>query len=121
MKKWWGEQRCKDHFRVLNHYMDESVEFNNFFYSNKLKTKPKNKFPKAPRAFLPTMTSTPPTPPLPSMDDIEEPEQLTGFMQSATQADVVTDANDFDEVPIRNQFTVRIVEGKKHHNRSGQV
>ena len=86
-----------------------------------MKTKTKTRFPRAPRAFLPTMTSTPPTPPLPSMDDLEEPEQLTGFMQSATQADVVTDANDFDEVPIRNRFTGRIVEGKKQHNRPGRV
>ena len=44
------------------------------------------------------------------MDDLEEPEQLTGFMENEKEADVVTDVNDFDEVPIRNRFTGRIVE-----------
>ena len=88
------------------------------FCSKKVKTKTKTRFPRAPRAFLPTMTSTPPTPSLPSINDLEEPEQLTGFMQNATQADVVTDVNDFDEVPIRNQFTGRIVEGNKTPKRN---
>ena len=104
---------------MLNCYTYKSVEFNHlFFCSKKVKTKTKNKFPSAPRAFLPTMTSTPPTPPLPSMDDVEEPEQLNGFMGNTTFGEVVTEVNDFDDIPIRNRFTGRNDKGNKTSQRN---
>ena len=59
------------------------------------------------------MTSTPPTPPLPSMDNVDEPEQLNGFMRNGTSGEIVTEASDFDDIPLRNRFTGRNVEGNE--------
>ena len=52
------------------------------------------------------------------MDGLEEPEQLNGFLRNATSGEVLTEANDFDDIPIRNRFTGRNVDGKKTPQRN---
>lgn len=51
-------------------------------------------------------------PPLPSMDTVEEPESLSNFLRNDVQHDVVTVAEDFDDIPIKNRFAGRTNTGK---------
>ena len=71
-----------------------------FCFSGNIRLALKNKQQPKPA----TLTEKNTDPPLPSLDDVMEPVQLTTFMQRTPCGEVVTDLNDFDEIPIRKRF-----------------